>query len=273
MNSALAQFQDAFAAALLATDAIAANPAVAALVSQPGFMVYRNTVMKGCIDALQANYPAVTRLVGEEWLRAAAAVFVRAHPPTQAALVHYGAGFADFLAGFEPAADMDWLPGVARLDRSWTEAHVARDAAPLDPARIAALPPEALAGLHLQPHPAARWAWFGEAPIYTLWQRNRSEDADNADSGDIPWQGAGALITRPQAVVQWTALDEAGCAFMATCAAGLSLAEAAGAALAVRPNADLAALMSQLLQAGAFAADTIMANSATTDPEPEQEQS
>lgn len=268
MNIALAQFQDHFAAALLAGDAPPADPAMAALVAQPGFIVYRNTVMKGCIDALQANYPAVTRLVGEEWLRAAAAVFVRAHPPTQAALVHYGAGFADFLAGFEPAAEMEWLPGVARLDRCWTEAHVARDAAPLDPAWIAALPPEALAGLHLQPHPAARWAWFADAPVYTLWQRNRSEDGDTTD---IDWQGEGVLITRPQATVQWTALDEAGCAFMDACAAGQSLAEAAGAALETQPDADLAGLMSQLLGAGAFADHTFMADMAATHPDTGQE--
>lgn len=269
MSMTLAQFQDGFAAALLAGDAAPANPAIAALLSQPGFMVYRNTVMKGCIDALQANYPAVTRLVGEEWLRAAAAVFVRAHPPTQAALVHYGEGFADFVAGFEPAADMDWLPGVARLDRCWTEAHVARDAAPLAPERIAALPPEALAGLHLQVHPAARWAWFAEAPVYTLWQRNRS---DTADMSDIAWQGEGALITRPQATVQWTGLDAAGCAFLDACAAGLSLAEAAGAALAAQPEAELAQLMSTLLQAGAFAADTVITDMSTTHPDTGEEQ-
>jgi hypothetical protein len=32
---------------------------------QPGFAVYRNTVLKGCIDALQANYPTVHALVGD----------------------------------------------------------------------------------------------------------------------------------------------------------------------------------------------------------------
>ena len=49
----LSTFQDGFSAALLgpATDA----PWLSALESQPGFAVYRNTVLKGCIDALQAN--------------------------------------------------------------------------------------------------------------------------------------------------------------------------------------------------------------------------
>ena len=99
MTSALARFQDGFARALLAPDAAGAElaPEITALARQPGFAVYRNTVMKGCIDALQANYPAAARLVGDEWFRAAAAIFVRANLPAQPTLAYYGEGFAQFL--------------------------------------------------------------------------------------------------------------------------------------------------------------------------------
>ena len=91
--TALGRFQDAFAQALLAPDTVPAGE-IATLTAQPAFAVYRNTVMKGCIDALQANYPAVTRLVGEEWFRAAAAVYVRESLPADATLLRYGANFA-----------------------------------------------------------------------------------------------------------------------------------------------------------------------------------
>jgi len=104
---ALARFQDDFAHALLAPAGRLVTtipPEMAALAAQPAFAVYRNTVMKGCIDALQANFPAVTRLVGEEWLRAAAAIHVRDALPADPTLLRYGAAFADFLARFEPAA-------------------------------------------------------------------------------------------------------------------------------------------------------------------------
>ena len=61
-SGALCAFQDAFAEALLApSGAVANSPELTRLIAQPGFAVYRNTVMKGCIDALQANYPAVGR--------------------------------------------------------------------------------------------------------------------------------------------------------------------------------------------------------------------
>jgi hypothetical protein len=270
----LADYQDAFARALFAPvadangaigagAAAAASPparetadaVVARLAAQPGFAVYRNTVLKGAIDAIEANYPAVTRLVGSEWLRAAAAVFVRAQPPAEPSLLHYGVGFAAFLAGFAPAADMPWLADVARLDRAWTEAHAAVDESPVAAAAVAALAPEELARTVLRPHTAARWHVAANAPIHTLWRRNRASAADvpDADVGrDLDWRGEGALLTRPGDVVEAVALDTAGAAFLDACAARATLAEAAAAALAADPATDLARLMATLLGAGAF---------------------
>lgn len=256
MRSSLCQFQDNFAQALLvpemdAKSGIAAEltTEIAALVCQPGFAVYRNTVMKGCIDALQANYPSVTRLVGEEWLRAAAAIYVRMQPPQDARLLYYGADFADFLSRFPPATDLPYLPDVARLDRFWTESHAACDEAPLDPAAIASLSPEALTGIVLHPHASARWAWFDNNPIYTIWRRNRQPLTDDTQ---IDWRGEGALLLRPHQAVEWLPLDAGGCAFLDACMHSRPLAEAAQAALAVEAHTDLAQLLATLLGAGAF---------------------
>lgn len=248
MTSSLSQFQDRFAQALLTSEPDAA-PEITALARQPGFSVYRNTVMKGCIDALQANYPSVTRLVGEEWFRAAAAIYARMHQPQDARMLYYGEAFADFLARFEPVADLPYLPDVARLDRFWTEAHAARDEAALDPVALSGLVPAVLAGTVLHPHPAAHWRWFADQPIYTIWRRNR-EALD--DDSEIAWQGEGVLLTRPHGSVTWIALDAAGCAFLDICRAERPLAEAARAALDVRQDVDLARLLSTLLEAGAF---------------------
>lgn len=269
--SALARFQDAFADALLAAElpsAIAnAPPPVAALARMQAFAVYRNTVVRGLVDAIVANYPAAARLVGDAWLRAAATVFVRAHPPRRPSLHEYGEGFDRFLAGFGPAADLPWLPAVARLDRAWTEAHVARDDAVVDPAAIAALAPERLAGARLVPHPAARWAWSDGHPAYALWSRSR--DPGDDDLADVAWRGEGALLTRPRDVVRWREVGRAHVAFLDACAAGRPLEEAAAAALASDAGVDLATLMAELLDAGAFARfDVDGAGAATASPFP-----
>lgn len=250
--ASLRQFQDGFARALLAPELRPNDyaPEVAHLAVQPAFAVYRNTVMKGCIDALQANYPSVARLVGEEWFRAAAAVFARAHLPAHPTLAVYGEGFADFLAGFEPAAELPYLPGVARLDRFWTEAHTAPDEVPIEAAAIARLAPEALACTVLRPHASARWSWFDELPIATVWRRNRYPV--ERDDAEIDWRAEGVLVVRPGGSVANVDLDASGCAFLDACASGETLAEAAAAALTVDAHADLAHLMSQFLEAGAF---------------------
>jgi hypothetical protein len=248
----LAEYQDAFARTLLAEDPGSAPPELARLVAQPGFAVYRNTVLKGCIDALHANFPAVARLVGDEWFRAAAAVYARRDLPTTPALLTYGQTFADFLARFEPAADLPYLAAVARVDRLWSEAHVAADNTALDPAELAQLAPEDMARVTLRPHATARWTWCDEHPIYTLWSRNRDPGA-NFDA-EFEWRGEGLLLTRPHGAVTHQWLSRAGAAFLSACAEGLSIERAVAAALEDDATTDLAALINQFLQAGAYAA-------------------
>jgi len=256
-GAALREFQDGFAEALFGgVPAGMLRPEIATLAAQPGFAVYRNTVMKGCIDALQANYPAVSRLVGDEWFRAAASVFVRGNLPTRASLLDYGSEFPDFLGAFEPARDLPYLVPVARLDRHWTEAHGAADETTLSAEIVATLSAEALGRAVLTPHASARWSWHPEYPIRTIWERNRavpsSVDAPMADAPELAWQGEGALLTRPGGSVEWVPLTAGGCAFLDVCSRGGTLAESAEQALEVESGCDLARLMARLLRAGAF---------------------
>lgn len=246
--NALAAFQQAFAQALWQADA--EPPAVA---GQAAFAVYRNTVTKACVDALQANHPSVLRLVGEAWFRPLAVLYARNHPPRQPCLLHYGtepdSGLAHFLAGFEPAAAWPYLAGVALLDGAWAACHTAADAGAADPAALAALTPQALGRLRLLPHPAARWHWFDGLPVCSIWAASR---AGTAVPDPLPWCGEGALLTRPLDHVQWCAIGRAGCAWLDACAAGALLGEAAEAALAAEPGCDLSAVLALLLGQGAL---------------------
>lgn len=250
--SGLAAFQEQFARALLDAEAPPGD-AVRALCVQPGIAVYRNTVFKACIDALQASYPGVARLVGEEWFRAAAAEFVRANPPRVPMLHEYGEEFPAFVAGLESARELPYLYAVARLDWLWAQCHAARGGEALGAARIAALATADLGDLRLRPHAAARWAWFDEVPARTIWSRNRIADAGEAR--DMLWRGEGVLLTRPAAAVEWRALERAECRFLDACAEGRMLSEAAAAALQGDPTVDLSAAMARFLDAGAFAAE------------------
>ena len=155
------------------------------------------------------------------------------------------------LARFAPAAELPYLPDVARLDRSWSEAHVAADAPALQPADLASLPEQALSALTLTPHPAARWHWFDDAPIHTLWSSNRQGEPMPPD---LAWRGEGALLTRPHGAVQDEPISRATCAFLDACAAHQRLPQAIGAALNAEPTTDVSALLAQLMTAGALRA-------------------
>jgi uncharacterized protein (UPF0276 family) len=171
--SPLGRFQDGFTRALISIEPPAGlSPEMDKVARQIAFSVYRNTVLKGWIDALKANFPAVDKLVGDEWFDLAAAVFARHHPPREPMLGLFGEGFPAFLDGFEPARETPYLSAVARLDRFWSEAHAAPDADPASPEDLAQLDPQRLAGARAILHPSARVAWF-EHTAPTIWLEAR----------------------------------------------------------------------------------------------------
>ena len=267
--SALAEYQQAFGAALFThagqdatSDADAAAvqmPAwLARLEAQPGFAVHRNTVMKGCVDALEANFPAVARLVGPEWMQAASAVFARGELPGGPMLLDYGATFPAFLSAFEPAAGLPWLPAVAALDQAWTESHAAADAPVLRADALHAIEPALLLEGRLRLHPAARWRWCADAPASALWSRNRVDAGDMqqqdaaAEDARIEWRPEGTLLTRPFEAVLHRWIDGPAIAFLDACDTGCTLGDAALAAMEADPAVDMATLIGVLIGAGTF---------------------
>jgi hypothetical protein len=134
----------------------------------------------------------------------------------------------------------------------WTEAHVAADEVVVDPKTIAALTPEQMERTALRVHPAARWRWSDDWPIYTLWRCNRDE-AEPAVAA-IEWRGEGVLVTRPVGPVQIEPLAHAAVVLLDAFADGASIAAAVGAALHADADTDIAGVIRQLLDAGAFCA-------------------
>lgn len=250
-RSDLARFQDAFAAAL-AGDANALAPfGLDGEAAAAGLSVYRNTIARGTIDALATSFPTVARLVGEEGFETAARAFIAGRPPRERALIDYGADFPEFLGGFEAAADLPYLPGLARLDRLWLETHVAADAPAWTAAEAAAVPPADLLDLRLAPHPAARVAWFEALAIPSLWLALRPPAAP-PEPLELEARPEGLLLGRPHGAVETLLLHRPALVLVEACAAGARLGEAAEAALAVDAQCDLPVLLARLVETGAF---------------------
>jgi hypothetical protein len=246
--SDLGDFQDAFAAALAER---AAAPIAAWLpegeAEPAGMAVYRNTIAKGCVDALAANFPTVASLVGDEWFRAAAALFAAEHPPTSAALLAYGEVFPDWLATFPPAGDLPYLPAMAWMDWRWTVALFAPEAAPLA-AEAFALDPETLASARPRLHPSLTFAWF-DTGLPGLWLAAREPVPGEMELIEDP---QGVLFVRPADAVISRRLDAAGFAFLAAAQSGSTLGEAIIAAAEADPSTDLPALFAALIADGVF---------------------
>ena len=237
-------FQSSFAEALLAE----ATP-TAAWATQPGFAVYRNTVLAACIDALAANYPTVRSLLGEACFADSARVHARASPPASGVLADYGAGFARSLTHFAPAAELAYVPGVAALDRAWTESHLAADAPVLEPADLQSLGPLQLLESRLVVHPAARWHADAAMPVATIWRRHR-EQLPLADP--LAWHGEALLLTRPRDAVEWRQVEPAAVAFVDACSRGCRVSEALERVEGETGADGFASWLPMLVRAGAF---------------------
>lgn len=243
----LADLQEAFRVAVLDPDA--AMPA--GLTAHNGvaparrFAVYRNNVTLGLASSLESRFPASVRLVGEEFFRALAILFVRAHPPRSPLLLDYGDELPGFAETFEPAREVPYLPDVMRVEIARSQAYHAADAAPATLGVLSALPPERLGEVRAVFHPAARLL-RSAFPAATIWQMNSGGEAREVTD----WSGEDVLVTRPNLDVTVQILPPGGHAFLAGLRAGNSLGMAAESAFAEAADFDLPGAMAALINAG-----------------------
>ncbi len=215
--------------------------------SEKRFSVYRNNVTVSLVEALVATFPATVRIVGEEFFRAAASIYVRQDPPKSPVLISYGTGFPDFLQTFEPARGLPYLPDVARIEMAWVEAYHAADRPILQADAIAAIAPEALGDIRFKVHSSTHII-RSSYPIVTIWTMNRSGEPRPVDMSI----SESALVTRPAMDVEVRNLPQGGGTFLHELANGATLGEAAERAAASHPQFDLAGNISGLLEAGVF---------------------
>ncbi|MDX8517452.1 HvfC/BufC N-terminal domain-containing protein [Mesorhizobium dulcispinae] len=260
----LAERQHDFAKALL--DAARATPP--GLVGPDGlpsprrFAVYRNNVVTGLIETLKENYPAVHRIVGDEFFRAMAGQFAITHPPRSPIMLDYGAGFPEFIDGFEPAATVPYLADVARIERAWIEAYHAADAEPLSAADLLAIDQDRLAQVRLALHPSLR-VMQSRFPALTIWRMNIA--GGEPAYVDLDAGGEDALIIRPGAEVRVHQIPMGAAALVRSLGAGGPVVAAAIAALEVTIHFDLSATLAGLIESGAFT-DWSLERDAEGDP-------
>lgn len=229
-------------------------------IVQPGgrapvrrFNVYRNNVYAGLIGVIEARFPAVQRLVGDEFFKAMARVFVDKAPPTSPVLLEYGHAFPDFIARFAPVADEPYLADIARLEWHLHEARNAADGVALGAEGLAAFEDDA-AHLLLRLAPTVSLV-VSVYPVFSLWRANVSEMS--AGEALLVSGAESVLITRPDLTPEAIRLPAGGAEFIAALLAGEPLGFAAAAATAAAPEFPLHRMLALLIAQKAIASASV----------------
>jgi len=213
--------------------------------------IHRNNILTGLTEALRTSFPAVARLVGDRFFDFAADRFIHGAPPRDPRLADYGAEFPAFLAGFEPARMLPYLSDVARLEWAVNLAYNAPDEAPLAPATLVDLAPDAYPRLRLGLHSSCRLV-RSRFPIKRIWLANRP-GAEPQDAIDLAEGGAALLVMRREFEVALIEIEPAEHDFLAALQAGETIERACTFALETDAAFDLAGLLARQFARGSFA--------------------
>ncbi|WP_147125571.1 DNA-binding domain-containing protein [Shimia ponticola] len=238
--------QTSFRAALLDAE----HPAPAGLTDGHGtparkrFDVYRNNVAVSLTEALVTAFPSIHSLVGDDFFRAMAGVFLRQHPPSSPVMMYYGAEMPAFLADFAPVAHLPYLADVARIDLALRRAYHAADATAVDPSAFGAIAPEALGAVAFSLAPAVQIV-SSPYPIHDIWQMTKGGSKPSAAAQDV-------LITRPEFDPVVDLLPPGGAIFFEQIGIGQTLGAAMETATGHVPDFDLGGLLGLALTRGAL---------------------
>lgn len=192
-------------------------------------------------DALAEVYPTIVQLVGAEFFGALAREFARRTPSLSGDLNQYGAGLPEFVAGFEPARDLPYLPDMARLDWARHQAYYAADVAAFDASSLARVPAEQQGALPVRLHPAVVVV-ASRYPIVSILDAHEGGNWPDLDQG-----GETALVHRAARHVRTRLLAAPEAALLLAWRDGAGLAGGLAAALACDEAFDFSTALPSLI--------------------------
>jgi hypothetical protein len=211
--------------------------------------IYRNNTFASLTATLMAVFPVTVQLLGENYFRQVAGLFIRNNPPVEARLVRYGGNFGNFLARIEEIRAMPFVADTARLEWAIAEA---LDAAVLPACSLAELQTaEADVALEIHLQPSLRLL-FSRWPALTIWSAHQA-------GGDL--DALAAISRHPQRIAVWRNreavrflnLDRASFTFFHRLKKTADLEVAVSRTLAIEPEFDLAGPLCGLFADGLVA--------------------
>ncbi|MBV8391927.1 MAG: putative DNA-binding domain-containing protein [Alphaproteobacteria bacterium] len=253
MTLALRELQAAFADHLLAgprPDLVAAIVG-GRLPAEARLRIHRHHVLTSLAKVLEATFPTVSRLVGEDFFAGMARAFIVAEPPAQPVLAEYGKGFAAFIDTYAPAQGLPYLADMARLDWALGVAFSGSFGPCLTADTLAAIPAEELPARNLLLMPGATLL-DSPYPLDRIWNAARRDAS--TDKVDVGAGGVRLLIYRQTDDSAFLVLGPGEAVFLSALANGAALEQATEAAFGCEAGFDLSRSFPRLLSLGVFAA-------------------
>ena len=216
------------------------------------YAVYRNNVTIALVRAMEANFPAIRRLLGEENFFGFAREFVQVHPPQLPLMFMYGDKFPDFLEGRTELTEFPYLGDVARLEQICRLAYHEADSPSLAAGDISNLDPEQLGLMVLKPHPALAFLQSLYS-VNSILVANKENEVAHVDPTQPEW----VVVTRPAFTVETRSVPEATFVFLQKLSGGEAFGSAAESAFALDPAFDLASGISTMMNSGAFQSNSL----------------
>jgi hypothetical protein len=217
--------------------------------TKSGLNIYWNNFLARLTDALAGRFPAIQRIVGDEFFYVMVRAYVLRDPPRSPVLIHYGGAFAEFIDGFSPAATLSYLADVARLEDAHMRAYYAADRPSVGPHDFCEIESRRLEELIFEFSPAAALI-RSKHPIVTIWAMN----VGNAELAPIQdWVGEAALVYRRNEQVGIKKLAPDVASFLQMLIDGASLGDAALLAMSQATNFHLTDALATIIGAGVIA--------------------
>jgi len=221
------------------------------------FNIYRNNRAVSLIESLKATFPAVNKLVGDEYFSAVARSFIDEHPPQSAVMAEYGGDFGEFIRQSPNATNIPYVADLAALEWARLQSYHSADAVALplntllskaEPSQYDSLVFAVLPSLYQL---SSRW------PVGSLWSEITSPAAQTADqTADKPAIDMNVseyiVVVRREYEVLVQVLPESGAMLLERLKRGDSLQEAVSSVTEHDPEFDPGLHLQGLIDLGAF---------------------
>ncbi len=184
--------------------------------------IYSDAYRLRLIEALQANYPVLALLVGDELFSRITQEYLAIHPSQHYSIRWFGSGLAEFFAKFPDYREQLWLAELAEWEWKIATAFDAHDATALTMEHLAAIAPADWPELQFTPHPSLQRITLETNVVEIV------RAAGNGESCPQPAKiesRAEWLIWRKDLTVQYRSLDAAEAAALDAVIGGATFSE------------------------------------------------